>query len=155
MFSFLVFLAVTAAPPPAQADAAALNAEGWQLWQAQNFSEAATKFAGAVEQDPKLTEAWNGLGWARFNGGEAEAAVEAFEKCIELEPKHPAALNGLGQIHLMWREYDAAEKYLKKASPSAQRRGTVSPGCTCFKVTSSRLNAGSENPSLSRRGMPN
>jgi tetratricopeptide (TPR) repeat protein len=96
-----------------------LSTEGWQLWQQQKMAEAAAKFEQAVKLDPQAPNAWNGLGWAQFNSGDSEAAVEAFEKCVELEPEHPAALNGLGQVYLMWREYDTAEKYLKKAARSA------------------------------------
>jgi tetratricopeptide (TPR) repeat protein len=94
-------------------------AEGWQHWQQQQFREAAERFEQAVELDPGAANAWNGLGWARFNGGDAERAVEAFEKCVELQPRHPAALNGLGQVYLSWREYDQAEKFLKRAAPQA------------------------------------
>lgn len=108
-----------AAVAPDKAEAETLTQQGWALWQQQRFAEAVKPFEKAVELDPKNANAWNGLGWARFNSGDAEEAIEAFEKCVKLEPKNPAALNGLGQIHLMWREYDQAEKYLKKASPTA------------------------------------
>jgi len=101
------------------AQAGALTAEGWQLWQAQKFADAIPKFEQAVALDPDAVNAWNGLGWARFNSGNSEGAVTAFEKCVQLEPNHPAALNGLGQVYLSWREYDQAKKFLTKAAAQA------------------------------------
>lgn len=108
-----------AAAKPDTARADWLSREGWRLWQSGEPAAAIAKFEEAVEIQPDLTNAWNGLGWARFNGGDSEAALVAFEKVIELEPKHMAALNGLGQVHLSWREYEEAEKHLKRASRNA------------------------------------
>jgi pentatricopeptide repeat protein len=96
-----------------------IAARGWELWQQRKMAEAAKQFEEAVELDPESANAWNGLGWARFNGGEGQSAVEAFEKCVELEPNHPAGLNGLGQAYLSFADYETAEKYLKKAAPTA------------------------------------
>jgi Flp pilus assembly protein TadD len=98
---------------------AKLTQEGWQLWNSQQFDQAAEKFEQAVKLAPKNTNAWNGLGWSQFNGGRRAAAVKSFKKVIALEPKHPAALNGLGQIAFFQREYKDAEKYLLKAAPQA------------------------------------
>ncbi len=96
-----------------------LTQQGWQLWQRQQFAEAATKFEQAVKLAPKNANAWNGLGWSYFNGGDYDDAKKAFEKVIALEPKHPAALNGLGQMALLKRDYKSAETYLLKAAPQA------------------------------------
>ncbi|HEV2970506.1 MAG TPA: tetratricopeptide repeat protein [Pirellulales bacterium] len=41
-----------------------LSAEGWKLWQAQQFNEALGKFEEAVKLDPKNVNAYNGLGWS-------------------------------------------------------------------------------------------
>jgi tetratricopeptide (TPR) repeat protein len=98
---------------------AKLTQEGWQLWNSQQFDQAAEKFEQAVKLAPKNTNAWNGLGWSQFNGGQNAAAVKSFKKAIALEPKHPAALNGLGQIAFFQRDYKEAEKYLLKAAPQA------------------------------------
>ena len=126
------WLTIAAPPPVASGDSPApldedarieqaetLAAEGWQLWQQQKFDAATARFESAVQLDPEAPNAWNGLGWASFNSGDSESAVTAFEKCVELEPDQPAALNGLGQVYLSWREYDKAEKFLKKAAPQA------------------------------------
>lgn len=118
------WLTIAALPATDRADASIgqaekLAAEGWQLWQKQEFGEAAAKFEESVKLDPRGANAWNGLGWARFNGGASEAAVPAFEKAVELEPSHPAALNGLGQVYLSWRKYGTARKFLTKAAPQA------------------------------------
>ena len=99
--------------------AESLAAQGWQLWQARQFSEAIPKFEQSVEIDPDAANAWNGLGWARFNSGQSEKAVAAFEKCVALSPRHGAGLNGLGQIYLLWKDYDKAEEYLALAAPTA------------------------------------
>jgi tetratricopeptide (TPR) repeat protein len=100
-------------------DAARVAAEGWSLWQKQQFDAAADKFEEAVKLDPRNAGAWNGLGWSSFNGGNYEPAEKAFRKAVSLEPKHPAALNGLGQLALLQRKYDRAEEYLLKAAPQA------------------------------------
>jgi len=107
-------------PTNANADKAAqLSQQGWQLWQRQQFGEAAKQFEQAVELDAKNVNAWNGLGWSRFNSGQRDTAAKAFTKAIELEPAFPAALNGLGQIALIERKYADAEKHLLKAAPQA------------------------------------
>lgn len=103
------------APHPAvsaeKADQAlSLASDGWQLWQAGKFDQAAEKFHQSVELDPNLANAWNGLGWADLNGGNAKAAEEAFNKCLAVKKDHPAALNGLGQIAFSKRAFAAAEK---------------------------------------------
>jgi tetratricopeptide (TPR) repeat protein len=100
-------------------EAARVAAEGWSLWQKQQFDAAAGKFEQAVKLDPKNTGAWNGLGWSCFNAGNYEPAEQAFRKAVSLEPKHPAALNGLGQLALAQRKYGRAEEYLLKAAPQA------------------------------------
>jgi len=93
--------------------------EGWQLWQAQKFDEAAAKFNQAVELAPDNTDAWNGLGWVEFNSGRSLEAEKAFQKAISLDPNQPGALNGLGQICLSQGKFDQAETYLLKAAPQA------------------------------------
>jgi len=97
-------------------NAARLSAQGWQLWQSGQLSEAEAKFSEAVRLAPSDANAWNGLGWASFNSGKTGAAEEAFQKVISLEPNHAGALNGLGQIYLSQREYEKAEPPLLKAA---------------------------------------
>ena len=111
---------ITNAPPISSAsNPSQLAQEGWQLWQAQKFAEAAAKFRQAVQLAPGDANAWNGLGWARFNSGNSREAEREFRKAILLDPNQPGALNGLGQIYLSERKYDQAEKYLLKAAPQA------------------------------------
>lgn len=115
----VIVAAVSLAAVSDREKAVPLADEGWKLWQAQQYDQAAAKFEEAVKLDPKNTGAWNGLGWSRFNSGLREEAAKAFERVIKLEPKHPAALNGLGQAALLDRDYKNAEKYLLKAAPNA------------------------------------
>jgi tetratricopeptide (TPR) repeat protein len=100
-------------------NAGQLTQEGWQLWQARQWDEAAAKFRQALKADPKEVNAWNGLGWASLNSGKRPEAEKAFQSCVALQPDHPAALNGLGQLYLAQKQYDLAETYLLKASPNA------------------------------------
>ncbi len=95
---------------------AALNTEGWQLWQQRKLPDAEAKFAEAVKLDPANANAWNGLGWSLFNQGKAGKAIEPFEKAVAVEADHPAALNGLGQVYLSQGKMDEAEKHLLKAA---------------------------------------
>ena len=100
-------------------NAVQLTRAGWQLWQAQRWAEAETKFKKAVKLAPNDTTALNGLGWAAFSSGKTREAEQAFQKVIALQPDHPAALNGLGQIYLARGDYDQAEEYLLKAAPQS------------------------------------
>ena len=113
----VVWLVLVAAPAGgANPNATALAQEGWSAWQQGKLDEAETKFAKAVEINPKLSSAWNGLGWAQFNGGKSDEAIKSFEQCVKLEPTHPAALNGLGQAYLAKGDLAKAETYLTKAA---------------------------------------
>jgi pentatricopeptide repeat protein len=96
--------------------AATLTSEGWELWQARDYLQAADKFEQAVKIDPESSNAWNGLGWSRFNGGDSVAAEEAFGTCVKLEEAHAAAQNGLGQVYLLQRRYGKAEPHLLRAA---------------------------------------
>lgn len=116
---FLLFASNHPVSPQKADQALALSSEGWQLWQAGRFEQAAEKFHLAVEADPGNANAWNGLGWAEFNGGKAKAAEEAFNKCIAIKKDHPAALNGLGQIAFSRHDFAAAEKDWLAASKDA------------------------------------
>jgi tetratricopeptide (TPR) repeat protein/predicted Ser/Thr protein kinase len=100
-------------------NAGQLSQDGWQLWQARRWDEAAAKFHQAIKADPKEANAWNGLGWASFNAGKLPEAAEAFERCLALDSNAAGAWNGLGQLYLGQKKYDLAETYLLKASPDA------------------------------------
>ncbi len=140
----------TAVAGDSEEKAAALSAEGWQLWQKQDLKPAIEKFEAAVKLDPKNAAAWNGLGWDNFNSGKAEAAQTAFKKVIALEPKHPAALNGLGQIALSQRNYREAEEYLLQAAPQRRRPGMAwrRPICSRGNTTRRRSTYGKSWPTV-------
>jgi Tetratricopeptide repeat len=107
------------ASSPQSLDASELTTNGWQLWQHQQYVDAADVFSQAVKINPQLTNAWNGLGWSRLNSGDSDGALAAFQKVLALEPTHPAALNGVGQIYFSRSEFDKAEPVLLKAAPNA------------------------------------
>ena len=124
----VIALSALLAGPPGQGtkasndpldQAAALNQQGWALWQKGELSEAEAKFAEAVKLDPDYSVAWNGLGWARFNGGNYAKAEEAFLKAVETDDSNAAALNGLGQLYYTQNKLDKSEEYLLKAAPNA------------------------------------
>jgi tetratricopeptide (TPR) repeat protein len=96
-----------------------LTNQGWQLWQHQQYADAADAFSQAVKINPQLANAWNGLGWSRLNSGDSDGALAAFQEVLALEPTHPAALNGVGQIYFLRSEFDKAEPVLLKAAPNA------------------------------------
>ncbi|MBN1344569.1 MAG: tetratricopeptide repeat protein [Phycisphaerae bacterium] len=108
--------------PPSPQDiekAEATAAQGWQLWQKQQFARAEEKFEQAVKLDPNAVNAWNGLGWARFNNGDWDKAEEPFKRCVAIEPSHPGAHNGLGQLYFFTRQYDKAEAHWTKVAKTA------------------------------------
>ena len=118
MMSMLSGAAWGATPKEAQRESENLAAQAWQAWQGQNFTEAETAFAQAVEKDPDNANAWNGLGWSQMNQGKAEAAQEAFERCLKVDPRQAAALNGLGWIAKNQGKTEEALKHWKKAVDS-------------------------------------
>lgn len=85
-----------------------LSSEGWQLWQKQQFADAAPKFEKAIELDPTASNARNGLGWSQIHTQRPKAAAETFRQLLADEPSHAAARNGLGMSLLALGENRAA-----------------------------------------------
>lgn len=55
-------------------------------------------FAGAVELDPTLDQAWFYLGESKRLSGQADEAREAYRKCLERNPHHGRALANLASL---------------------------------------------------------
>jgi tetratricopeptide (TPR) repeat protein len=104
-------------PPADKERSAALNTEGWKLFQSQEHAAAEEKFAAAVEIDPSNHAAWNGLGWSRMNQGEKDEAEQAFSRCIEVAPGAvPGAHNGMGWLRFQAGDINGAESHWSKAT---------------------------------------
>jgi len=97
------------------AAADALTAEGNQLFQAQDFAQAAARFERATQVFPSHHQAWKGLGHALLCMGRATDAARAFDRAIGLKPNSATALWGGALAHADLGHKLVAQNYLKRA----------------------------------------
>ncbi|MEL6108166.1 MAG: tetratricopeptide repeat protein [Planctomycetota bacterium] len=86
-----------------------LATQGWEVWRARKYKDAAKWFEASLKKDAKNPNALNGLGWSYLHSGRHSEAVGAFEKALALEPEHPGAMNGVGQALMAQGKYDEAK----------------------------------------------
>ena len=98
--------------------ASVIAAEGWKLWQDQDFAAAYKKFRVAVDRDPNLERARNGLAWSMLHLGMREEAEKEFRSMIADGVDHGGVTNGLGQTLLSQERYGEAIEVLSDAVQS-------------------------------------
>jgi tetratricopeptide (TPR) repeat protein len=77
------------------------------------YAAARGKFQEAVQQDPRLAEAWNYYGYTSRKLGSYDDALEAYGKALALKPGYPDALEYRGEAYLaLNRVDDAKQSYL-------------------------------------------
>jgi tetratricopeptide (TPR) repeat protein len=77
------------------------------------YAAALAKFQEAVQQDPKLAEAWNYCGYTSRKLGNYDDALAAYGKALALKPGYPDALEYRGEAYLgLNRIDDAKQSYL-------------------------------------------
>lgn len=101
----------------AQASSAQLTDAGKKeraVHEAQEYySSALAKFQEAVQDDPRMHEAWNYVGYTSRKLGHYDAALAAYEKALTLKPGYPDALEYRGEAFLgLNRVSDAQQAYL-------------------------------------------
>jgi len=77
------------------------------------YASALAKFQEAVQDDPRMPEAWNYVGYTNRKLGNYDAALAAYEKALTLKPGYPDALEYRGEAFLgLNRISDAQQAYL-------------------------------------------
>ncbi len=88
---FLAFLAQTAVPGQAPAQADALVDAGIELSHRGRFNEAGEKFVQALALDPNLAEAHYLLGLVRQQSGRVDSALASFRSALRINPRYAEA----------------------------------------------------------------
>ena len=79
----------------------------------EGYAAALAKFQEAVQEDPKLAEAWNYCGYSSRKLGNYDDALAAYGKALALKPGYPDALEYRGEAYLgLNRIDDAKQSYL-------------------------------------------
>jgi tetratricopeptide (TPR) repeat protein len=77
------------------------------------YSSARVSFQEAVQEDPRMHEAWNYVGYTNRKLGNYDAALTAYEQALNLKPGYPEALEYRGEAFLgLSRTSDAQQAYL-------------------------------------------
>jgi len=77
------------------------------------YSSARVNFQEAVQEDPRMHEAWNYVGYTNRKLGNYDAALTAYEQALTLKPGYPDALEYRGEAFLgLNRISDAQQAYL-------------------------------------------
>src|SRR6478609_5243123 len=97
-----------------QAAADSLVTEGNELFRAEQFSEAASKFERAVNVFPHHALGWKGLGHALLCLGKPHDAARAFDQAIGLRPDSATALWGGALAHAEIGNKVVAQNYLRR-----------------------------------------
>lgn len=97
-----------------QAAADALVTEANELFRAERFSDAASRFERAVTVFPQHALGWKGLGHALLCLGRPTEAARAFDRAIGLKPDSATALWGGALAHAELGNKVIAQNYLKR-----------------------------------------
>ncbi|CAJ1355427.1 unnamed protein product [Effrenium voratum] len=89
-------------------EARQLLAEGSELMDAADFSEARDRFLQAARLEPSWAEAWNRLATVDYLLGNYEDSLAEIDQTLELLPRHFGALSGRGLVFLKLERYREA-----------------------------------------------
>jgi tetratricopeptide (TPR) repeat protein len=106
-------------PPPPQAGGAPVSADvvplveqGLDQFAEGNFTESASLFQKAIDQDPGSAEAHVGLAKVWIRQDKLNEATELLQKAVQLDPNDPAAFYVLGYVlRKLERNVEAADAY--------------------------------------------
>ncbi len=97
-----------------QAAADTIVEEANELFRAEKFAEAATRFEKAAKVFPPHAVAWKGLGHCLLCLGKAHEAAHAFDQAIGLRPDSATALWGGAVAHADLNNKVMAQNYLRR-----------------------------------------
>lgn len=80
-------------------DAAALTVQGWDRFEAGDFSAAQTRFTDAIAKDAAYAEAYNGRGWAAMRLRDYAAALTALQDAVAHGLQSADPLAGMALLH--------------------------------------------------------
>jgi len=87
---------------------------GIELFQSEQYLEAAREFEKALEVSPDFTEAWENLAAARFRTQDYDKAIEAAKKSLEMNPDSYKALKILSISYSSKGDEQTAAEYLER-----------------------------------------
>ncbi len=91
-----------------QPTASEIGAEGWELYEARDYSGSLEKFNEAVSTDPDYADAYVGLGWAYGKMAQLTECVSSFRTALSKDAQNVDALAGIALAYLADDEYDQA-----------------------------------------------
>ncbi|MBS1795519.1 MAG: tetratricopeptide repeat protein [Acidobacteria bacterium] len=101
---------------------AALERLGYETLGAGDFAAAENYFARALQVAPQSFAAKSGLGIARYKLGRKTEAAATLEEAVALDAAAPQAFLFLGKIYRELKDYERAEKNLKKAAELSKNK---------------------------------
>jgi len=87
-------------------DAAQLVNEGWQAYRSKQYGSAADKFAGAIEKDGGMVDAYNGGGWSNAKLNALTLAVSRFTVGLSKDSTNLDMQAGLSFVYNALKNYD-------------------------------------------------
>jgi tetratricopeptide (TPR) repeat protein len=124
-----------------QAAADSLVAEANELFRAERFSEAASRFERAVNVFPHHALGWKGLGHALLCLGKPHEAARAFDQAIGLSPESATALWAGALAHAEIGNKVVAKDYLRRSialQPTWVTMAASTPQLATFLQVSAR-----------------
>lgn len=124
-----------------QVAADSLVAEGNELFRAEQWAEAASRFERAVHVFPHHALGWKGLGHALLCMGRPHEAARAFDQAIGLAPESATALWGGALAHAEVGNKIVARDYLRRTlalQPTWMSMALNVPALVSFLQVSSR-----------------
>lgn len=100
----------------------ALNRLGYEYLENNKFAEAETAFEKALKTNQKSFSSSYGLAVAHYKLGKKSEAIQPLEAAISVNPGSINSYFLLGKIYREIKEYDKAEKNLKKAEKLSQNK---------------------------------
>jgi len=85
-----------------------ITAEGWKLFESDNFTDAKPKFSEAITKDINYADAYNGRGWCNAFIDLDDEAISDFNAANTKDLDKPDAHVGLGGIFLANQEFTSA-----------------------------------------------
>lgn len=115
--------------------AAAHTQQGWALFRAGRYDDAAGAFEQAIAADPKDAAAHNGLGFCLLNMGKAVQAKPHFEAALKVWPDGAGPLNGLARcLKAEGKPEEAIAIWEKHADLERPNAATIGLAETCLEL---------------------